>query len=85
MEDALQIMTVYEESNFRKNKQSSGEDESPKLSFAQRGNRVCYECGKEGHIRRKCPELKKGISNVQAENENEKKVAFKDESIGWAG
>ena len=85
VEDALRVLTMYEESNLKRGKQSSGEDVSPKLSFAQRRKVECYECGEEGHIKRNCPKLKSnksGSANVQVENE--KKVTF-EQSIRWAG
>ena len=78
VEDALQVLTLHEETSVKKKKQRCNDPEM-KLSFAQ--NRKCFKCGKEGHIKKDCPELK-------SKTETEEGGAFvqsKNQHIGWAG
>ena len=78
IEDALQVLTLYEETSVKKKQR--GNDPQLKLSFAQ--NRKCFKCGKEGHIKKDCPELK---SKKETKKETEEEGRSSTQFISWAG
>ena len=78
VDEALQVMTVYAEQPMceaivkKMRKKKAHDDEEEPVSFAQMTREqkmkkgLCFQCGKEGHIRKDCPELKSDVFQSQA-------------------
>jgi hypothetical protein len=95
VEEALQVMTLYTDSNKSKSKKGQlKEEESPALSFAhcvRKGK--CFKCGKQGHKRADCPgNNNNGDASGQesGEEQSERRVGWhggeiNNLNIGWTG
>ena len=75
VEDALQVLTLYEDSRGRKLKGKSEKDDvKPNLTFLH-----CWLCKKEGHKKADCPE-----NNKDEEGKKKNFSGVQTRSIGWA-
>ena len=63
-EEALQVLTLHMERPKSKGKK---DDEPIHLSFAQGRKSKCWKCGKEGHLKKDCPELQEAAETSAAQ------------------
>jgi len=76
VEDALQVLTLYEETMFKKIK--TREEQTMSMSFTQTETRKCWKCGKVGHVKTNCPEMKPEQHFGWQEQKTEQHVAWCD-------
>ena len=77
VEEALQVLMIYEERNVYKKKGPSKKEkeDTPGLSFAQREEMyqkgLCFKCGKKGHKARECKEPNENSEQHKAQSTKE--------------
>jgi len=85
VEEALQLLMLQEE--LRTKKKKNGDDDVPKMSFAQFKGK-CFKCKKQGHRIKECPEWdkekkseEKPVSGLQVVMEED----HDEQHFGWVG